>query len=141
MVLPPLLILPDENAYRNHFKMQYLPPIIIRTFDGIHVRFFERNFDHAFYCESVRGSGKKDKLSQQRAQRMDWILAVLQDRNTELYRRIMSNRTERRIALVPSEKYIVVIQVDKNGRRANFVTAYVVESNKALKNVKGNPRW
>ena len=141
MSLPPLLELPDENAYRKHFQKQYLPPAVIRTFDGIHVRFFERNFDHAFYCESVRGSGKKDKLSQQRSQRMDWISVVLQDRNADLYRRIMSNRTIRRIALIPSERYVVVIQVDKNGKRANFVTAYVVRSNKALSKLKTNPRW
>ena len=141
MALPPLLELPNENAYREHFQKHYLPPAVIHTFDGICVRFFEGNFDHAFYYESVRGSGKKDRLSRQRAQRMGWIASVLQDRSAELRRRIMPNRTVRRIALIPSERYGVIIQVDKGGKRANFVTAYVVGSDEALRKMRGNPIW
>ena len=141
MALPPLLKLPNDNDYREHFQKCYLPPAVIYTFDGIYVRFFKHNFDHAFYSESMRGSGKKDKLSQQRAQRMDWITDVLQNGSAELYRRIMPNRTVRRIALISSEKYAVVIQVDKGGKRANFVTAYVVKSDEALRKMRGNPKW
>ena len=141
MTLPPLLDLPNENAYREYFQKHYLPPVVVHTVDGIRVRFFARNFDHAFYYESVRGSGKKDKLSGQRAQRMGWIATVLRDRSAKLYRRIMPNRTVRRIALIPSERYAVIIQVDKGGKRANFVTAYVVGSDAALSKMRGNPAW
>lgn len=139
--LPPLLRLDGESAYRDHFRDGYLPPAEIHTFDGIHVRFFDGNFHHAFYCESSRGSGKKDRWSLQRAERMDWIAAVLQDRTAELYRRDMPDRTVRRIALIPSERYTVVIQVNKDQRRANFVTAYVVESDTALRKMRSNPKW
>ena len=145
MTLPPLLNLPDENAYREHFQKCYLPPAVIHTFDGIHVRFFPHNFSHAFYYESVRGSGKKDKLSGQRAQRMDWIAAVLQDGSAELYRREMRDKrghpTVRRIALRPLERYAVVIQMQKGGKRANFVTAYIVRGDEAFKKMRGNPKW
>lgn len=141
MALPPLLILSDEDGYREHFRKYYLVPGVIRTFDGIDVRFFERNFDHAFYYESVRGSGRKDRLSGQRAGRMDWIAAVLQDRSVEIYRRVMLNRTVRRIALISSERYAVVIQVNKGGKQAHFVTAYVVGSDKVLRKMRSNPKW
>jgi len=145
MALPPLLNLPEEDRYREHFEKHYLPPAVIRTFDGIYVRFFPPNFNHAFYYESVRGSRKKDTLSLQRARRMDWIAAVLQDRNTELYRRVVRNSlghsSVRRIALLSSERYAVVIQVDKGEKRANFVTAYVVGSDEALKKMRSNPKW
>ena len=145
MTLPPLLNLPNETACREHFQKDYLPPAVIHTFDGIHVRFFPRNFDHAFYCESVRGSGIDDRFSHQRARRMDWITAVLQDGSAELYRREMRDKrghpTVRRIALRPVERYVVVIQMAKSGKRANFVTAYVVRSDEAFKKMRGNPAW
>ena len=141
MTLPPLLNLPNENDYKQHFQKRYLPPAVIHTFDAIRVRFFPHNFHHAFYYESVRGSGQKDKLSTQRAQRMNWIAAVLKNTSAELYRRIMPNKTVRRITLIPSERYAVIIQVDKGGKRANFVTAYVVESDMAIGKMRGNPKW
>ena len=139
--MPPLLNLQSEDDFRRHFKVHYLPPVVIRTFDGIHVRFFEANFDHAFFCESVRGSGKKDRLSLQRARRMDWIAAVIGGSGAELYKRAMRNKGVRRIALIPSERYAVVVHVEKGGKRANFVTAYVVGSDEALKKMKSNPKW
>ena len=141
MPLPPLLHLPNEEAYRVHFEKLYLPPAVIQTFDGVHVRFFPRNFHHAFYCKSKRDSDSKDMFSRQRAERMDWIADVLQDNSAELYRRVMDRGTVRRIALRSAERYVVIVQVEKNEKRANFVTAYVVESGEALRKMRSNPRW
>ena len=141
MPLPPLLILPDEASYRAYFKKTYVVGGPIRIFDGIEVRFFEHNFDHAFYIKSSRNSRKKDKFSSERAKQMDWIKAVLADANAEVYKRVMPNNKLRRIALSSGEKYAVIIQVEKNFRRANFVTAYVVNSASAYNNMRSNPKW
>jgi len=91
--------------------------------------------------EAVRGSGTKDRFDLVRAEHMDWISAVLCDGTAELYRRFMPNRKLRRIALVSSEDYAVVTEVERNERRAQFVTAYVVNSAVALGKMRNNPRW
>ena len=84
----------------------------------------------------------KDTFSRQRAERMDWIADVLQDDSAELYRRVMDRGIVRRIALRPAERYVVIIQVEKkNEKRAEFVTAYVVDSYEALRKMRSNPRW
>ncbi len=62
MDLPPLLVLADEAAYKAHWIQRYVTPGSVKTFDGIDVRFFAGNFDHAFFTEVVRGSGKKTNL-------------------------------------------------------------------------------
>ena len=141
MALPPLLKLSSTVAYRNHFRKHYVGTGPVITFDGIEVRFFPHNFDHTFFTESVRGSRIKDKFDGERARRMDWIAAVLRARTAELYRRVMANGKLRRIALVSAERYAVIIAVDKNVRRANFVTAYVVNSDSALSKMRSNPKW
>ncbi len=141
MSLPPLLNLADENEYRNHFYKSYVQASPVITFDSISVRFFKHNFAHSFYIESDRGSGIKDQFSFQRAKRMDWIKAVLGDSTVELYRRIMPNKSIRRIALVGVERYAVIIQIDRDGKRANFVTSYVVSDNRVIQKVRSNPKW
>jgi len=141
MPLPPLLRLPDKTAYWKHYKKHYLRPGCITTFDGIRVQFFDHNFTHAFFTESKRGSGIKDRFDRNRAERMDWIAYVLQDATAELYERIMPNRKRRRIALMPAERYAVIIQVERDPTRANFITAYVVNSDSALRKMRSNPRW
>jgi|GEM_PF-2169884 len=141
MALPPLLTLADEDAYRDHFRRQYVQMSPIQTFDGIPVRFFERNFRHSFFVESTRGSGIKNKFSFRRAKRIDWIQAVLKDDKVELYRRVMPDGSVRRIALESNEKYAVIIQVEENKRRANFITAYVVGSDPTIQLMRSNPIW
>ncbi len=117
------------------------------THDGISVRFHKTNFDHAFFKESRRGSGIKDTFDRARAERMGWVRAVLANPAAELYRRTMPNRqraskrTVRRIAVVPKAPYAVIIQVmNRSGRTANFITAYVPGS-AALEKMRANPRW
>ncbi len=141
MDLPPLLVLPDESAYKAHWIQTYVKPGSLRSFDGIDVRFFEMNFVHAFFTEGDRGSGKKDKFDQVRAERMDWISVVLSDGTVELYRRLMPDRKLRRIALVSSQRYAVIIQVERNVSRAQFVTAYTVNSAGVLAKIRSNLTW
>ncbi len=141
MSLPPLLNLSNEAAFREHFRRRYLMPGTLTTFDGILVRFFDRSFDHAFFTESVRGSAVKDRFDLSRAERMDWIASVLRDRTAELYRRVMPNGKVRRVALMPAERYAVIIAMERNLKRATFVTAYVVNSDSAMNKMRSNPRW
>jgi len=139
--LPPLLMLSAERDYRSHFEAQYCNALV-STFDGITVRFFPGMFDHAFYRDSSPTAQDKAVFDLQRAQRMDWIRAVLADPDAELYRRVMPNSKVRRIALEPTTPYVVVIQMDSGSlSRARFITAYVVGSASALGNMRANPIW
>lgn len=141
MPLPPLLSLPDEAAYRTYFEAQYCNTTVV-TFDGVTVRFFPEMFDHAFYRDSSPTAKDKANFDLNRAQRMDWIKAVLEDSRLELYQRGMPNSKVRRIALEPSTPYAVIIQIDsRNAHRARFITAYVVDSPSALTKMRSNPRW
>lgn len=152
MSLPSLLVLPNESAYQAHFEKHCVDASPLVTFDGMEIRFFKRNFFHAFFTQSMRGARKKDRFDTDRARRMDWIAAVLQDSTAELYRRVMRipqrpargtpKSALRRIALIPSERYAVVVDVETgNPKRASFVTAYVVDSDTALAKMRSNPRW
>jgi hypothetical protein len=141
MPLPPLRSLPNEVAYRVYFQAQYCNATVV-TFDGITVRFFPDMFDHAFYRDSSRTAKDKANFDLRRAERMDWIRAVLEDSNLELYRRVMPNSKVRRIALEPTTPYAVIIQIDSHdASRARFITAFVVDSSSALNKMRANPKW
>lgn len=142
MTLPPFLQLPSENAYRQHFEMHFVNGGPIVTYDGIQVRFFNEGFDHAFYRDSSRTANDKAVFDFDRAERMPWISAVLKDVNAEVYRRVMRRGQIRRIALMPSDRYVVIIQLKiKNQVVARFITAYVVDSSSALLKMRSNPKW
>lgn len=141
MALPPLLRLPREKDYRSHFVVQYCKGPVL-TFDSIAVKFFPRVFNHAFYRDSSPTAHDKADFDHDRAQRMDWIKAVLTDATVELYRRVMPSSKVRRIALEPTVRYAVIIQLDnRNPLRAHFTTAYIVDSSSALTKMRSNPRW
>jgi len=141
MPLPPLLCLPDEARYKQHFIDNYVNGPRILTFDGIRVRFFQDNFAHAFYRDSNRWTKDKAIFDRARAERMDWIGAVLRDPTVELYRRVIGNKV-RRIALDATENYVVIIQLsNSNATQARFITAYIVDSNSALRRMRSNPIW
>lgn len=141
MPLPPLRSLPDEAAYRAYFEAQYCNATIV-TFDGITVRFFPGMFGHAFHRDSSRTTKDKANFDLRRAERIDWIKAVLEDSSLKLYRRVMPNSKVRRIALEPTTPYAVIIQIDShNAHRARFITAFVVDSSSALNKMQANPKW
>lgn len=141
MSLPPLLDLSTSDDYRHHYKETYCQTGVV-TFDGIWVGFFPETFDHAFFRDSSRQTKDKAVFDRQRAERMPWIRALLLDPNAELYKRVMNAGKVRRIALDPTERYAVIIQMHpKRQNRARFITAYVVDSDSALKKMCANPRW
>ncbi len=140
MAYPPLVFFQDEQSYRAHFEAIYcLSPII--TFDGISVRFRKDVFDHCFYM-STRRNGIKDSFSQPRAERIDWIKAALQDPSAQLFEGWDKNNKRydatRRVALVMGN-YVVIIRFSGDSK-AEFVTAYLVDTEENLNKIKASPK-
>ena len=141
MPLPPLLTLASPSEYRRYYVSHYCCAPI-STFDGISVLFFEEVFGHAFYRDSSPTARDKAIFDYRRAERLDWIRAVLRDPTAELYRRVMPTSSTRRIALLGPVRYAVIIQpYRRDPTRARFITAYIVDSNSTLTKMRSNPRW
>ena len=141
MEYPPLVYFSDEQSYRARFETIYcLSPII--TFDGISVRFRKSAFDHCFYM-STRRNGIKDSFSRPRAERIDWIKAALQDPSAQLFEGWDKNKKRydatRRVALVMGN-YVVVIRFSGSSR-AEFVTAYLVDTEENVNKIKASPKY
>lgn len=141
MAYPPLVFYRTILEYRTHYENVYCRSTVT-TFDGICVRFRRDRFEHCFY-ESTQRNQVKDLFSKQRAERIDWIKAALQDPHAELYigwdgkkKRIDRNH---RVALVVGD-YVVVIRLRGN-KTAHFVTAYVADSLATLAKIKRSPKW
>lgn len=141
MAYPPLVSYADQNEYRVHFERVYCQGPI-RCFDGIAVRFRKADFDHCFF-ESSRRNQIKDQFSPQRAERIDWIKAALEDPEAELYAGWDNKRKRhdhsRRVTVVVVN-YVVVIRLTGT-TTARFVTAYVADSETTIDKIKGGPRW
>ena len=72
-----------EDQLRDLWRQEYCRQEIY-THDGVRVKFYDSNFDHAFYESSVRKQsghkqGHKDVLSPVRLSRMLWIKDALAD--------------------------------------------------------------
>lgn len=137
MPYPLLVQYQTELEYRRHFERVYCRGLIT-TFDGIQVRFRRNMFDHCFF-ESV--NTKDDTFSQQRAERIDWIKAVLQDNNAELREgwdnRRKQSAKDRRVAIVVGN-YVVIIRI--RGNKADFVTAFIA-GGRSIQKIRTNPVW
>jgi len=85
----------------------------------------------------------KDAFSSQRAERIDWIRAALQDPSAELHvgwdgKKKRYDRSHRMAIVV--RDYVVVIRLSGK-QTAQFVTAYVADSPSTLAKIKGSPKW
>lgn len=143
MSVPPLLSLPDEAAYRRHFDRAYVHGSPVVSPDGIIVRFYPERFDHAFYKKSSRQARRKDTFDFQRAERMDWIRAVLTDPCVERYRDIRKSKGLWCVVVEPTTPYVVVFQLMKaHPPQARFITAFVVDKPwEYLLKVRRMPWW
>jgi hypothetical protein len=145
---PPLLELASEAEYRAHFEATYCRGPI-RAFDGIEVRFRQRDFDHCCF-ESSRRDGNKDTFSLPRARRLDWIKAALQDPQSECYQGWDKKRKcydgSRRVAVV-LEDYVVVIAFKRKSGQADFVTAFLADTPtvpgrpSTVEMIRRGPKW
>lgn len=141
MAYPPLVSYKTIDEYRAHFERMYCRGPVT-TFDGIAVRFRKGCFAHCFY-ESTRRNRVKDVFSVQRAERIDWIRATLQDPNADMHvgwdgKKKRYDRSHR-VALVVGD-YVVVIRLT-GSKSAEFVTAYVADSPSTLAKIKRSPKW
>jgi hypothetical protein len=143
MVMPPLLNLADEAAYRGHFERSCCGGNIA-THDGIRVYFRRQDFDHAFFESSGR-RGENDVFSLVRAQRMDWIVAALADPAAACFqgwdRKNKRYDARRRVAVVMQDFVVVIsLSMRRDGSlKANFVTCYRAEN--SIVKIRQSPRW
>lgn len=137
------------QVYKNIYKRYYCKKPII-TFDGISVKFYVDNFEHAFYESCNRRAKDKSKFSYKRANRIYWIKWVLENPNAQLYigynLKIKSYDSSRRVAVCVDD-YVVIISIDRrNSKRAKFITAYVADGvngkgQKAIDLIKSGLKW
>ncbi len=142
---PEILNLLNEEAYKNYYVENYCNKCPIFTFDGIPVMFYPEKFEHAFYKRSkATWKAKKSLFDVSRAERMDWIKAVLQDpqiipkKGFDKARDSYDNK--RRVTFLNEENYLVVIELDKKGKGI-FVTAYLVDNENAAEKIRSSPNW
>jgi len=145
--LPPLVNYSSENEYRDHFERVYCHAVL-ETFDGVKVRFRKSDFDHGFF-ESSNKAGSKDAFSRRRAERIDWIAAVLRDPTCELYQgwdNVKKRSDARRRVSVANEDYVVVIRFTGK-KRSEFVTAFVADPSmgpgkpSTVDRIRNGPKW
>lgn len=139
----PLLQLADEAAYRAHFEAHYCSAVIT-THDGFRVYFSRGDFDHAFFESSGR-RGEKDVFSIARAERMDWIVAALQDPAAICCQGWISKAraydASRRVTIVVAD-FVVVIALSKRkdgGLKAKFLTCYKADN--SIGKILTAPKW
>ena len=141
--MPPALVhYTTEAEYRAHYERCYCRTVI-HTFDGLRVNFPKQQFDDAFFESANRKARDKSVFALERAERIDWIRAAVEDPTAELYQGWDRDRKVivpgRRIALV-YDNYVVVLQVYNERSAATFITAYVASSD-TIRKIRGNPRW
>ena len=134
-----------EEQLRELWRQEYCQQEIF-THDGIRVKFFDNNFDHAFYESSIRNQSQnkkkvKDVFSPVRASRMLWIKDVLADPNADMYVGYDNKKRKldksKRVSII-KDNYVVIIEVRDN-KKANFITAFVADN--SIDKIKRNPKW
>jgi hypothetical protein len=141
MAAPELLKLASLAIYQGYFNATYcLKPLV--THDGISVRFRKSDFNHRAYENSNR-YGYKDPFSQQRAERLGWIRAALQDPNLVLYAGWDKDKRryfhDKRVTIMIDD-FVVVIRL-KSATEATFVTCYVADNPDTKAKILSSPKW
>lgn len=135
-----------ESQFRQMWHEEYATKQIY-THDGIHVSFYDDNFDHAFFESSGRNVSKKsdkhkDVLSLQRLARMMWIKDVLMDESAKMVKgydsKTKSYVSNKRVSIVKGN-YVVVIQLYGTPVKAKFITAYVADN--SIDKILSSPKW
>lgn len=137
-----LLKLNSKEQYKDYFVKNYCNKKIY-TFSGILVKFYEDQFEHAFYESANHQKIDKSIFSYERAERIEWIENVLKDRKTQLY--IGWNRDKkkynenRRVSIISPEDYVVILNII-NENEEKFITAYLANITTA-RNIRKGPKW
>lgn len=131
-----------EDELRQIWQEEYCSQKIF-TFDNIEVKFFPEMFDHCFYESANRKKKDKSILSLNRLEKIYWIKETLQDKDALLkqgwIKKNKSYTNSRRVTLVKGN-YIVVILIFKKNK-ARFITAYEIDNDENLEDIKSSPDW
>jgi hypothetical protein len=141
-VPPKVVLYSSEAEYRRHYETNYCSATIY-TLDGMRVYFPKQQFDDAFFESADRRKRDKSVFSMERAKRIDWIKAALQETTAELYigwdRNHKCHKRQRRVCVVYGN-YVVVLNIRRKRAIATFITAYVADT-PTLKKIRSGPRW
>lgn len=145
MSLPELRKFADEQECKQYYIENYCHNTEIKTFDGIRVKFYEETFEHAFYIRTRKSwSAPKDKYSEERGERIDWIKAILEDpdiaprKGYDKAKKSYDN--SRRVVFWAPNNYVVVIYINKKGE-GKFVTAFLVDNQDTATKIANSPIW
>ncbi len=137
-----LLNLNNELDYKEYYILNYCKQKIF-TYSGIEVKFYEDQFEHAFFESKQYKKRDKSIFSWERAKRMDWIKNVLLDSNAELYvgwdRDKKKYNENRRVSIISEDNYVVILNIINN-KKAKFITAYNASISNARK-IRSAPKW
>lgn len=137
-----LLKLKTVEEYKKYFIDNYCSQEIY-SHDGVQIKFYEDQFEHAFYESKNRQKRDKSLFSEERAQRMQWIKEVLMNESAEMYvgwdRDKKRYNKNRRISIITPENYVVVLNIIDE-MNAKFITAYVASKTNADK-IRSAPKW
>lgn len=139
--VPNFINLATKAEYKKYYIKKYCKNTL-QTFDGIKVKFYEDQFEHAFFESSNKRKRNKDIFSIDRAKRIDWIEYVLKNPNAELHlgwdrdKKICNK--ERRVAIISPEDYVVIIRINSNNT-AKFITAYYADN--SANEIRKMPLW
>ncbi len=139
--IPDFVTLETPNEYKKYYVEKYCKKEL-KTFDGIKVKFYEDQFEHAFYESSNKAKRNKNVFSLNRAVRIDWIEYVLKNPNAELHigwdRDKKRYNKDRRVAIISPEDYVVIIKLNSN-HTAKFITAYYADN--SANKIRKMPPW
>jgi hypothetical protein len=142
MALPTFVEYDTEDEYRRHFEEVYCREKIA-AFDGIKVKFRKSKFEHCFF-ESSNKNQEKDTFSIERAKRIDWIKTALETPHGELRvgwsKKYKCYDRKRRVTIIMGNYVVVIELLKKNGKKADFITAYVAD-NSTLEKIRKGPEW
>jgi hypothetical protein len=116
----------------------------IHTFDGIWVKFYEDMFDHCFFESTNNIAKDKSILSLNRLEKLLWIKDTLEDTASLLKQGWDKDKkayvANRRVTLVKGN-YIVIISINKSRTQARFITAYEIQNDEKINQIKQAPDW
>jgi len=144
MAFPPLVHYQTIDEYRTHYENTYCKQSI-QTADRIPVFFHRSKFDHAFFESTNRNGIKDTSISTDRATRIDWIKATLENNQASLFagwdKTTKTHGHDRRVAVVHGD-FVVIVALSLNTKgllKANFVTCF--NANNSIAKITSAPTW
>jgi hypothetical protein len=144
MSLPQLVHYSAAADYRAHYERFYCRGTIT-TADGIRVYFRPTTFDHAFFESPNRDGTKELAISMDRATRIDWIKATLENPRSSLlagWNKVTKTYDHARRVAVVYEQFVVVVSLSlkkDDSLKANFVTCY--QATNSIGKINTSPAW